>query len=138
MKKNHFVLIGLAVVAVTISYGVSIKPAEPVSLTALTVGDGPVTVTVTPIFSDTKWNFNVALDTHSEELNTDLTKVSVIVTDDGREYLPINWEGDPPGGHHREGILSFNPIVPQPRFIELILKNIGGVEERKFLWTTEG
>ena len=86
MKKNHFVLIGLAVVAVTIFYGVSIKPAEPVSLTALTVGDGPVSVTVTPIFSDTKW--------------------------------------------------SFNPIVPQPRFIELILKDIGGVEERGFLWMT--
>ncbi|OGG40034.1 hypothetical protein A2116_02190 [Candidatus Jorgensenbacteria bacterium GWA1_49_17] len=136
MKKNHFVLIGLAVVAVTIFYGVSIKPAEPVSLTALTVADGPVSVTVTPIFSDTKWSFNVALDTHSEELNADLTKVLVIVTDDGREYLPINWEGDPPGGHHREGILSFNPIVPQPRFIELILKDIGGVEERGFLWMT--
>jgi hypothetical protein len=88
------------------------------------------------MFSDTKWNFNVALDTHSEELNANLTEVSVIVTDDGREYLPINWEGDPPGGHHREGILSFDPIVPRPRFIELILKDIGGMEERRFLWMT--
>ncbi|OHB00962.1 MAG: hypothetical protein A3E94_00855 [Candidatus Zambryskibacteria bacterium RIFCSPHIGHO2_12_FULL_44_12b] len=98
-----------------------------------------VTVTVTPVAIDfssqtTEWKFDIVLNTHSVELNQDLTEVATIVDDAGKEYKPLRWEGAEAGGHHREGMLVFAPINPYPRYLKLIIKSVGDVE-RLFSWT---
>ena len=99
-----------------------------------------VTVEVTPLELSKEaktWNFAVAFTTHSGNLDQDLTKVTVLTDDQGNVYQPTVWEGSPPGGHHRSGTLRFNPINPTPKFIELKVKDVGGVPERSFKWNLE-
>ena len=96
-----------------------------------------VTVTVTPIIlsvESEEWKFDVVMDTHSVELDQDMTKVAILTDDSGKEYGPVRWEGAPAGGHHREGILFFVPITPYPQHLKLNIKDVGGVQ-RLFSWT---
>lgn len=98
---------------------------------------GPVTIKVTPLgfsLQATEWKFDVSLSTHSVELNQDMMKVAVLVDDQGRQYQPASWEGAPAGGHHREGVLIFKPIVPAPKSLQLKLSGIGDVAVRTFMW----
>jgi hypothetical protein len=107
-----------------------------VQLESQTNDEGPVSITVVPdntSGSAATWDFTVALNTHSGSLDADLTLVSVLVAD-GKEYKPVSWDGDPPGGHHRRGILKFSPISPKPGSITLKIRQVGGVEERSFSW----
>lgn len=95
-----------------------------------------VTVTVTPILlseESEEWKFDVVMDTHSVELDQDMTKIATLVDDSGKEYEPLRWEGAPAGGHHREGILTFNSVTPISKSFELKISNIGGVV-RTFSW----
>lgn len=97
---------------------------------------GAVTVKVQPKEvspSATPWEFEITLDTHSVELDDDLVAQSVLVDTQGNEYRPVSWEGDPPGGHHRKGILKF-PSLPQADVIQLKIHGIGGVEQRTYEW----
>ena len=98
--------------------------------------DGRVTVTVTPltIAADT-WRFEVELDTHVVPLDQDLTAVSLLVDQRGNEQRPLTWEGDPPGGHHRKGVLVFKSVGPLPTVVTLKIRGIGPVPERAFTWT---
>ena len=97
----------------------------------------PVTVKVTPVElgEDAQlWKFQVVLDTHSGSLDEDLLKMACLADDENNVYYPIAWEGPGPGGHHREGILVFKAMSPVPLYIELKIKNVGGVSERSFRW----
>src|SRR3989344_2748444 len=97
----------------------------------------PVTITVTPIElgKDAKiWKFNVTFTTHSGSLDDDPVKIASLMDDKGNIYQPKMWEGPGPGGHHREGVLVFSPIEPAPKYVELRIKNIGGIAERLFRW----
>lgn len=94
-----------------------------------------VTVAVTPIDISSKskeWKFDIVMDTHSVELDQDMTESAVLISDQGKEYKPISWEGSS-GGHHREGILTFNQIIPVPKSVELKISSIGDVV-RSFTW----
>ncbi|MFA5821352.1 MAG: hypothetical protein WC873_04650 [Candidatus Gracilibacteria bacterium] len=100
----------------------------------------PVTIGVTPVNlgQDAKvWRFAVVFDTHSENLDQDPTKIAVLVDDENNAYLPTAWEGPGPGGHHREGFLIFDSITPTPAYVELKIKDVGGVPERSFRWNLE-
>lgn len=99
--------------------------------------EGEVTVKVSPqdlSQSAVSWDFEVLLDTHTGILDQDLTTSSVLIDDKGNQFKPISWEGDPPQGHHRQGVLKFAPIAPRPKSIELKVSNIGDVNERIFKW----
>ncbi|HLC94847.1 MAG TPA: hypothetical protein VJH89_00010 [Patescibacteria group bacterium] len=109
------------------------QEVSPTPLDSQTNSDGEVSVTVTPR-DQSDLEFEMTLSTHSVDLSEDLTKISILVDDDGNEYKPTEWQGDPPGGHHREGILRFGEIVPQPQSLTLLVRHIGGVSERKFEW----
>ena len=94
-----------------------------------------ITVTITPIDispQSKKWKFNIVMDTHSVELDQDLIKTAVLIDDQNKEYKPISWEGST-GGHHREGVLTFNQITPIPKSIELKISGLGDVI-RSFTW----
>ncbi|MBI5658149.1 MAG: hypothetical protein HZC43_01060 [Nitrosomonadales bacterium] len=93
-----------------------------------------VTATLQSIPDGAKtWDFEVALETHTKALNDDLAKSSVLVAD-GKQYLPLGWDGAPPGGHHRKGKLSFKAIVPPPVAVELQIRLAGDTPPRSFKW----
>lgn len=81
--------------------------------------------------------FKVEMTTHSVELNYDMVKLSTLKDDAGREYQAMKWDGDPPVGHHRKGVLEFPAIAKGAKSITLYIKNIAGVPERLFKWTLE-
>ena len=100
----------------------------------------PVTVKATPteFGKDARvWKFDIAFDTHSGSLDDDLAAATILTDDKGNAYQPISWEGPGPGGHHREGTLIFNAINPSPPYVELKIRNVGGVPERSFKWNIE-
>lgn len=94
-----------------------------------------VTVVVTPLDlypQSAEWKFDIEMNTHSVELDQDMTKVTVLVDDQGTEYQPLKWDGST-GGHHREGVLTFNQVSPISKSIELKILDVGGVA-RSFTW----
>jgi hypothetical protein len=86
--------------------------------------------------------FEVVLDTHSVDLDRyDLRDLAVLRTDTGIEARPTEWRA-PKGGHHRKGALTFpaavegRPVLgPEARQIELVIRDIAGVPERRFTWS---
>jgi len=94
-----------------------------------------VTVQVTPrAISGSTWEFEFSITTHSGDLSEDFEKAVVLVADGGTSYAPVAWQGDPPGGHHRKGVLRFKAISPQPQAIELRLQRPGEPSPRLFRW----
>lgn len=105
------------------------------TLEVKTNDEGGVQVSMQPLdVGSSEWTFNVSLNTHAGSLDTELENSAVLTDDRGNAVTPIRWDGDPPGGHHRSGTLVFRPIVPRPSTITIVIKNIGGVAERKFTW----
>jgi hypothetical protein len=96
-----------------------------------------VRVVVTPKTlgpGDTVWEFDVVMDTHSKPLNENLAEVTVLVVESGRRYTPLAWKGDPPGGHHRKGMLQFSAPAEMPKSVELQISGLGGAGTRTFRW----
>ncbi|HMS23146.1 MAG TPA: hypothetical protein PKA38_05325 [Candidatus Levybacteria bacterium] len=148
MKYKKFVYMCIAIILVAfllyrfvgnpLQYNkTTIDSQKQNTLITQTNSEGTVTIKVTPenISEDKKtWNFRIVLDTHTGSLDEDLTKNAVLIDDQAERLKPEAWEGDPPGGHHREGLLTFGPFSNDSKSITLILQNVGGVFERKFTW----
>ena len=93
-----------------------------------------VTVTRHNIPNETKiWDFEIVLETHTQDLGDDLAKSSVLIAND-KQYMPLDWKGAPPGGHHRKGLLRFKAILPQPQSMELQIRLAGDPSPRSFKW----
>lgn len=94
---------------------------------------GDVEVKVRPTALDTSGaEFTVTLDTHSGELDTDLTSATLDV--DGTRWPAATWDGDPPGGHHRTGTLRFAAAGPATGVATLTI--VGLTAPAVFNWTT--
>lgn len=78
--------------------------------------------------------FDIAMNTHSVELSDDMTKITILRDDAGKEHKPTAWDGPGGGGHHREGTLTFAALANKPKFVELVIKGLAGVPERVFKW----
>ena len=99
--------------------------------------DRGVTLKVTPKSigsQETRWEFSVVLDTHSEDISDDLVQSATLTTGDGRTLKPTSWTGAGPGGHHREGVLAFDVAAPRPTMIELRIARPGESTPRTFRW----
>lgn len=98
-----------------------------------------VRVDVTPIelAAGKPAKFTVRMNTHSVELDQDISKISTLTDDKGRELKPTGWEGDPPGGHHTKGELSFPPVAADAASVKLVIRNVSRVAERNFQWKLE-
>lgn len=98
---------------------------------------GPVTVAVTPtspLAPETPLRFRIALDTHSVALDdVALERAVVLRTADGTELAPSAVEQPKGGGHHRQAVIVFPP-VREGGEVRVVVKNVGGVEERVFTW----
>ena len=95
-----------------------------------------VRVQITPIvLSPNKAaQFKLRLNTHSVELGQDLTVVAELRDDQDRTYKALQWKGSPPGGHHRSGKLTFEALHTTVREVTLIIREVGGVDQRVFSW----
>lgn len=116
---------------------VALAQASPESIAVQSSSEQGVTVKVTPRSigsADSRWEFAVVMDTHSADLSDDLTLSATLVTDEGRTFRPVRWQGAPPGGHHREGVLAFDVPAPRPGVIELRIARPGESAPRIFRW----
>jgi hypothetical protein len=99
--------------------------------------EGPVQVKVTPhtLAADAKvWEFDVAFNTHSVPIEGDPAQFSVLIDSQGNAHKALAWNGDPPGGHHRRGVLQFKPLAEANGGVELRISGVGGVATRVFRW----
>jgi hypothetical protein len=80
------------------------------------------------------WEFEVVFETHTGALSGDPAQFSALIDAQGRTHSPLRWEGDPPGGHHRKGVLRFKPPPGRVGRIELRIDGVGGVPTRVFRW----
>lgn len=101
-----------------------------------TVEGGSVSVAVTPtsLKAGAPGEFEIAMNTHSVDLSTDLLKVVVLRDDAGKEYAPTKWDGPVGGGHHRSGKIVFPALAANVKSVTLIVKDIAGVPERDYKW----
>lgn len=106
-------------------------------LAAVSNDAGGIRIVVTPkaVAAKSPWEFDVVMDTHTTPLNDDLTKTAVLVVDGGKNYPPLAWQGDKPGGHHRKGILRFSAPSEQVKSFELQIQDSGADTRRVFKWT---
>lgn len=135
MKKIAVLIIVILLILLTFAFknSFSAKSGPPdESLPSQESSEGPVSVKVVPTALS---SYEITLDTHSGELDGDLVVLSELTDDKGNTYKPVSWEGDPPGGHHRSGVLKFKSLSPKPKSIELKIKDVGGIPERSFKWT---
>jgi hypothetical protein len=107
------------------------------ALAAVTNDAGGVRVVVKPmnVAAGAAWEFEIVMDTHTKPLDDDLTKTAVLVDGSGRQYAPLAWQGDKPGGHHRKGILRFPAPPEQVKSFELQIQGLGAEGKRVFQWT---
>ena len=90
--------------------------------------EGEVTVTAQPVVTDSGMEIFTSMDTHTVDLEEDLKETAYIEVD-GNKYQPVEWIGDPSGGHHRSGSIIF-----EEEFNEFILHMTIGGENKKFNW----
>lgn len=128
-------LIGFAIAAMFAGVA-SMGHAAEKGLASQVSNEREIKVTVTPgnITREVQtWDFEVTLETHTQTLNDDLAKSSMLIAG-GKQYLPLSWEGAPPGGHHRKGKLRFKAIVPPPQSLELQIRLAADPAPRSFKW----
>ena len=98
---------------------------------------GPVTVAVTltaaPVVG-APVKAKVVLDTHSAGLDSIVfDKAVVLRTVEGADVAPTAVEEAQGGSHHRSAVLVFPPLA-QTGPLKIVVKNVGGVAERSFVW----
>lgn len=114
--------------------GVSVSATS--SFVTLINTQSNVTVKVTPrVMQGDILEFDVVFDTHSQQLTDDLLKNATLVPAGASPIPPLEWKADPPGGHHRKGVLRFGAIKPVPTDFELRIDRPGEQNARVFHWS---
>ncbi|MCL4798894.1 MAG: hypothetical protein KJ025_04860 [Burkholderiales bacterium] len=127
----------LATVGVAFALAAQFGLASARELAEQTSHERGVTVRVKPVDlapAAKAWKFEVVLETHSVDLSDDLARAATLAVA-GTQHAPIGWDGDPPGGHHRKGVLRFAPVAPAPEALELRIQRPGEGAPRSFRWT---
>ena len=125
------------VITLAITPPTAMAQASPAATAEQVSTERGVTVKVTPKSIDLPgrlWEFSISLKTHSGELSDDLVQSAALTTDDGRTLKPARWAGTAPGGHQREGVLSFEVPAPRPSAVELRIARPGESAPRTFRW----
>jgi|SRR5665647_3685304 len=136
MKRRIFWAVSLVLLAVAVAAPLAAS-AQTKSLPMRESDEGQVRASVTPqnlTKTADSWRFEVRFNTHVTPITQDMVAVASLTGGKGAGEQPTVWEGDPPGGHHRRGVLVFKPIDPMPATITLHIREVGGVADRAFTW----
>ena len=125
-------LVAAWVLALGLTAVASAEPLQPRTSNAAAVTVEVKPLGLTPVAKS--WDFEVTMNTHTQALDQDLARVSVLVDDGDKQYTPSAWKGDPPGGHHRKGVLQFAPVPGNPKSLELRITGVGAPQARVFAW----
>lgn len=145
MTKVNKILLGIlivTVIAILFQQFTSQKSERPNKriennkLTSQENEGGNVTVTVEPDVLEIgrKPRFKFEFNTHSVDLAFDVSKASVLQDNLGNIYENGLWEGSPPEGHHRQGTLTFDKPLEKSQSVDLMIRNVAGIPERKLTW----
>lgn len=77
----------------------------------------------------------IVLDTHEGALDVDLRKRSTL-TVDGTPWPVASYQGDGPGGHHREGTLRFRNAGRIAGSMRLVINGLGGTAKLSWRLTS--
>ena len=138
VSRRMVVTFGVSAIATIVAAPLAVaQSAGSAALPARTNDAGGVRVVITPkaVTAKSDWEFTVTMDTHTKPLDDDLTKTAVLLDDGGRKYMPLSWQGDKPGGHHRKGVLRFPAPSGKIETFELQIQGLGGESKRVFQWT---
>ena len=135
LKQIFYSVLIISVAIVAASYiltsktsGVATNSGRQLSLQRITSSENNVEFQVTPLSSS---KFEIAINTHSVQLDFDLTQISKLYDSLGKDYKPLNWVGASPGGHHRSGTLVFEPVDKNAKSITLVITDSAS---REFKW----
>jgi hypothetical protein len=146
-RHARTVLVGLVMAAILAACGSSTSPSgspqaagpsKPPAASATQRSEGgQVTVVATWTGPSAGAAIDVALDTHSVDLDAlDLTDATL--RNDRGEMLTARPWAAPKGGHHREGALTFDGNAPKffagAKWMELLLVGVGELPERTLRW----
>lgn len=124
-----------SILAAVLALVLSVAPAASVITQRSVVNGVSVAVTAGNLSAEASvWDFAVVLDSPRRNLPDDLLANAVLVDTDGRKYKPLIWEGAPPSGSHRAGVLKFIAVKPRPDSIELRISRPGERKPRSFSW----
>lgn len=136
MKHRFLQFLSFILLAIAVSASLTAS-AQTKSFPVRESNEGQVRVSVTPESlsktADT-WRFAVQFSTHVTPITQDMLAVTSLSDGKGAGEKPTAWEGDPPGGHHRRGVLVFKRIDPMPAAITLDIQQVGGIADRSFTW----
>ncbi len=146
LKTILKIAIVLGILIVIISFlGTALLASNPQTqntakqLQTISLEENSVTFDVTPLQLEfgKETIFDIKINTHTTDLNFDLTSITILEDDKNKKYLPTSWEGSAPGGHHRSGKLYFDKLQTQTKSVTLTIKNAANVAERIFTWQLE-
>ena len=136
-RNYKFTLIALLVITLVLAFYVinnfisenkNIVDVSQKTLQTLTDDKNNVEFQITPLSPS---EFQIAINTHSVDLDFDLTEISTLYDDAGNAYKPLKWDGSEPDGHHRNGILKFSSINSNAKSIKLVITDTA---TREFNW----
>lgn len=107
-----WLLLTVALVLMTILANRSTSQNISYSVQKKTVGAVDISVSVVQLVANQQPQFEIKFDTHSQELVSEIAKVSKLTDDKGNIYSTSSWNGSAPGGHHRDGTLTFTDKLP--------------------------
>ena len=132
LKISHFVSLMIMLFLITMAADASAYKTKSNKKNSVRVDVRPV-----QLLSGKPAKFEIRMNTHSGDLSQDLIAVCTLKDNSGREYHPTNWDGSPPGGHHRSGVLEFSELGEGVESITLVIREVANVPERVFNWAVE-
>lgn len=134
---NHKKLLGLyAVFIIIAALTMQGVPTRSAASEVQTISGGGVNVKVVAkqLKIGESPRFEVVLDTHTVALDGyDLKALAVLRDDNGNQWSPSKLENKG-SGHHRSVALTFPKLPAGVKRLELAIKDIAGIKERKFQW----
>jgi hypothetical protein len=154
------VTVGILIVGALAILAAAASAGQAAGVTTQTDSQGGVTVKVTyvtaayfksaprdplagKVVPDRNVVFAITLDTHAGDLSGyDFIKGAILRNDRGQQVTPVQWMSTADGSHHRAGGLLFpktdqagRSLESQARTLELVVRGLGGVQERVLRWT---
>ncbi|MDP3882929.1 MAG: hypothetical protein Q8Q48_02650 [Candidatus Staskawiczbacteria bacterium] len=112
---------------------VDLNEGGAITLQSQSGSQNGITFDISPVLSS-QFEFDITITTHSGSLDFDLAKVSFFTDGNGNTYYPIEWQGSPPGGHHRTGTLIFSRPNSSVETVKLSIEDRPRETARIFTW----